>query len=565
MAKFFIQGKGQVDLNQNDFVTEGGEGKIFSKGNVVYKIYSDLKKMIPSSKIQELSILDLPNIIRPKDILLDQKNQISGFTMDLVHGIPLCKLFTNDFRNNNKVQPTSINKLVENMINTIVFIHDKKCLLVDGNEMNYLVDKKTFEIPYFIDVNSYQTPSFPATVIMSSIRDWSSPTFNKLTDWFSFAIVSCQLFIGIHPFKGKHPKYKPNQMEDRMKANISVFNKDVHVPATCRDFSYIPDDFQNWFIDLFEKGVRVPPPKVTGLLNIKQIKVNIVQTTNHFEIQFVSDFKDEIIKVKFYNGVRCVTTTEKIWINKTDSSITSPDVDVVLTNKMLDPILVKIEKGFLALFNFKKKEFITSQIGCTEKIIIDNTIYVRYEGNLIEVTLNEFGDKIIPSVKHVWNIMPKSSQFLKGMIYQNVLGKAYLVIPKPEVSKNSSCQILYIPELNGYRIMNGKYENKVCMITGYQNNIYSKIILRFDDSGKYDCRIIDDVDPNIINFIVLDNGLCISINDDDSIELFSRSLKVTKIDCIKDHDINSSMILCNDGMKVLFYKNNELYSMSMKK
>ena len=56
MSKFFIQGKGPIDVNQNDFISEGGEGKVFSKGSIVLKIYTDLKKMIPTAKIQELSV-----------------------------------------------------------------------------------------------------------------------------------------------------------------------------------------------------------------------------------------------------------------------------------------------------------------------------------------------------------------------------------------------------------------------------------------------------------------------------------------------------------------------------
>lgn len=565
MAKYFIQGKGQqIDLNQNDFISEGGEGKVFGKGNIVYKIYSDLKKMIPLSKIQELSILDDPKIIRPKDIVLDKLNQVVGYTMDYVKGVPLCKLFTNDFRNRNNIQPECINKLVENMISGIVFIHDKKILQVDGNEMNYMVDDSSFIIPYFIDVNSYQTPSFPATVIMPSIRDWNSKTFSTLTDWFSFAIVSCQLFIGIHPFKGKHPSYKPNQMEDRMKHNISIFNRDVSVPSTCRDFSYIPDDFREWYIKLFEKGERIPPPKVVGLLNIKQIKVNIIQTTNNFEIKYISEFKEDIVKVKFFNGVRCVSTKNEIWINKIDYKV-SPSVDVVFTNKTLLPIFVKIENGSLILFDVNKKETIETKINCNEKIVINNTVYVKFEGNLIELSIDELNNKVVPSIKNVWNIMPKSSQLLNGIIYQNVLGKAYLVIPKPEVSKSSSCLIINVPELNGYRIIDGKYENGICMLTGHKGSVYSKIILRFECSGKYDCRIIDGIDYNVINFTVLDNGICVSINDDDSIEIFSSNLKSDKINCIKDPDINSSMILCKDGTKVIFYRKNQLYSLSMKK
>jgi len=565
MSKYFIQGKGFIDLKQNDFISEGGEGKIFSKGKIVYKIYSDLNKMIPHSKIQELSVLNKDNIIIPKDLILNKNNQIQGYTMDLVEGVPLCKLFTNDFRNRNNVDHNSIPKLVENMIETISFIHDKKCLLVDGNEMNYLVDDKKYETPYFIDVNSYQTPSYPATVLMPSIRDWKAKNFSTLTDWYSFAIVSCQLFIGIHPFKGKHHSYKPNQLEDRMKNNISIFNKDVRLPTTCRDFSYIPKDFINWYIKLFEKGERVPPPKVIGLLNINQVKTSIIKTTNNFEIKFNSEYLEDIVRVKFYNGIKIITTKKEIYINHLSYRISNTEVDVVFSPRSLDPIFVKIENRNLVLLNSKTKEIIETKIECTDKLIINNSIYVRFEGNLIELSLSELNNNIIPSVKHTWNIMPKSSQFLDGVIYQNVLGKAYLVIPKPEPIKNSSCLISHIPELNGYRIIDGKYENGICMIIGTKGNTYDKFIIRFNSSGSYDCRIINDVDLNSINFVTLDNGICISIDSDELIEVFSKELNSTKINIIKDPDINSTMNLCKDGIRVMFFKEKELYSMTMRK
>jgi len=561
MTKYFIQGKGdQIDLNQNNFISEGGEGKIFSKGKTVYKIYSDLNKMIPTSKIQELSVLDKDNIIRPKDIILNNDNKIAGYTMDLVEGVALCKLFTNDFRNSNNVDPKSTLKLVENMISSTVYIHERKCLIIDNNEMNYMVSK-TFDVPYFIDVNSYQTPSFPATVIMPSIRDWHAKSFSTLTDWFAFAIVSCQLFVGIHPFKGKHPNFNPRQLEDRMKQNISIFNKDVRVPTTCRDFSYIPNDLRNWYEKIFERGERTPPPKAIGLLNIVQVKSSLITTTNNFEIQFVAEFKNEIINVKYFNSTRVITTKKEIWINKTNYKI-STDVNVVFSLIKLEPFFIKIEKGNLKLLNLKTNNPVESDIKCSNKMVIGNTIYARFEGKLLELSLIGFTNNV--AIKHAWNIMPMSSQFLDGVIYQNVLGKPYLVIPKPEPIKNSSCLVIPIPELEGYRILNGKYENDVCMIIATKGNGYDKIILRFNDD-QYDCRILSDVNIDSINFTVLDNGICVSINEDEEIEIFSNNLKSSKVNVIRDPDINSSMTLCKDGVKVMFFKGNQLYSMTMRK
>ena len=564
MGTYYIQGnKTPVNLTQNEFISEGGEGKIFVVGKTSFKIYEDLKKMIPISKIQELMILDLKNIIRPKEIVLDKKNAVVGFTMDFVsNGVPLCKLFTNDFRNRNNVQPESITKLVEEMIKTIVFIHDKKCLQVDGNEMNYLVDDKEFTYPYFIDVNSYQTPSFPATAIMPNIRDWNSKTFSTLTDWYSFAIVSCQLFIGIHPFKGKHPKYKPSQLEDRMKNNISVFNKDVSVPSTCRDFSYIPTEFMEWYLKLFEKGERIPPPKVVGLLNVVQVQIKVIQTTDKFEITLISEFKEEIVRFKTYFNNSVVTTKSEVIINKTNYKV-SKGVDVVFLPKSLEPIFVKIEDNKLIFHVLKTKETIETNIKCYEKLVINNTVYVRNEGSLNELTLMELGDKIVPAVKVAWNIMPKSSQLFGGMIYENALGKSFIVIPKPNPSGNSSCKIIRVDELDGYRIIDGKHDNNVVVLMGVKDASYKRFIIKINSNNSYNCRI-DDVDDININFVTLDNGVVIMINSDDSLEMFHHDPKSTKVNVIKDPVINSSMSLYRDGVKVLFSVSNKLYQLKMK-
>ena len=565
--KYQIQGKGPIVISNNNFVAEGGEGKIFITGNTALKIYTDLKNITPVSKIKELMILDHPSIIRPKDILLDEKNQYVGFTMDVIpNSIPLCKLFTTSFRTRNAVTPEMINKLVENMQEVIVFIHDKKCLLVDGNEMNYLVDDHSFVVPYFIDVNSYATQSWPATVVMPSIKDWATKGFNTLTDWFSFAIVSFQLFVGIHPYKGGHPKFNQPDLIERMKARllakVSVLNSSVSYPPSVRDFSYIPSEFMDWYVKLFEKGERVPPPKVAGLLNIKQVQATVVQSTNNFIIKLIKDYKDEIVRAKYWNGVGSITTTKRVYINKIDYPISSPKgLDIVFTPKMMVPMLAKIENLNLYLRNLKTDEVIDSGIRCTDKLLVDNTLYVKNEGNLIELVLTEMGDKILPVVKTTWSVLPYSSILFNGVVYQNVLGKSHLSIPKPNSGVSSSCFVIAIPELDGHRILDAKYQNRVCLVVGVKGSITTKFILTFDEKiSSYQCRTIQD--DSLVNFVTLDNGVCISINDDGSLELFKNSDPKVKV--IKDPDIRSTMILTHDGVKVMFFEQNKLYSLSMK-
>lgn len=559
--KYIIQGKGEIQVNQNDFISEGGEGKIYGVGDQILKIYTDLKKMIPYAKIQELQSLSRPNILFPKDIIL-LKNQVVGFTMDYIkQTVALCKLFTNDFRNKNNIEPHTILKLVENMQETIVFIHDKGCLIVDGNEFNYLVDTKTYTIPYFIDVNSYQTKSFPATAIMPSVRDWHTKGFNKNTDWFSFAIVSFQLFVGIHPFKGKHPDFKPGQLEERMRKNISVLNPQVSIPATARDFSHIPADFMEWYIKLFEKGERIPPPKVAGFLKVIQVKVDLIISSNNFEIKLEKEYDNEIVKFKSYFTYKCVTTKKDIAINDAKYRI-SKDVGVIFT-QMLNPIFVKIEDDLLKMYDVKNKQVVNLTTAATEFMVVNNTLYVRFEDSFTEMSVWEGNGKILTTPATTWKIMPKASTVLDGVVYQNILGKAYLSIPIPE---NHSMVVIPIPEMDGYRIIDGKHENRICMLTGHKGSVYSKIILRFDETySKYDIRIIDNIEYSNINFTTLENGVCVSINDDDSLEVFAHHLTNNRVIGYKDPSINSSMTLCKDGARVMFFKGNKLYSMKMRK
>jgi hypothetical protein len=101
------------------------------------------------------------------------------------------------------------------------------------------------------------------------------------------------------------------------------------------------------------------------------------------------------------------------------------------------------------------------------------------------------------------------------------------------------------------------------MITGVKNIETSKFVFTFDPTfSTYDCRVIQD--DQLINFVVLDNGVVVSINSDDSIEVF-RNTRSNKVQVIKDPDINSTMTLTKDGIRVLFFHGNILYSLSMKK
>ena len=91
----FVKGKkDKISLNKNHFVSQGGEGSIYARRGVVYKIYTNPKSMIPFAKMQELSSISNINVIKPEKIVLDKRQKPVGYTMRHVSNTyALCQIF----------------------------------------------------------------------------------------------------------------------------------------------------------------------------------------------------------------------------------------------------------------------------------------------------------------------------------------------------------------------------------------------------------------------------------------------------------------------------------------
>lgn len=562
MSAYIVNGK-KVQLTQQQFVAKGGEGMVYKNGGIAYKIYEDLKKMVPEAKLKELSTIATDNIIAPLELIYDSKQRIVGFTSAWAEGVALCKLFTNSFRQNNNVENDHILELVENMKEVISYIHEKDFLIVDGNELNYIVDNN-FVTPYFIDTNAWQTPSFPPTAIMPSVRDYRSKDFSALTDWFSFAIVSFQLFIGVHPFKGKHPNYKMNDFENRVKDCVSVLNQEVRLPRNTRDFAVIPSEYMDWYTKLFEKGERVPPPIKPGQLGHVVERIILVHSTDNFDIKELKEFNSNVLYHNVVSGNEVTKTENHLTISGRPHKV-GKDVEVVFTPMEKIPIMVKIKDGF-AEFHCPDKYYtiLPFVINATDKMIINNVLFLKNKEKLVELQFNVMGQNIAISPKVVWKIEPNSSQLFSNIVVQSVLGKAYIAIPLADYHKTNFI-IKAIPELDEYRILDAKHENMVCMFTLHKDGEYSRATLIFDNKyNKYAIRFKTGIDYTPINFTTLDNGVCISITHDEAVEIFLNRIDKTDVKRIEDPAIDSTMRLSHDGVQVRFFSQNKIFSMKMK-
>lgn len=568
--KVHIQGKGNVDLTQKNFLASGGEGVVYAQGGLAYKIYNDPQKMIPLGKIQELATLTHLNIIKPEDILIDTKNKAVGYTMRFVKDTyALCQLFTKSFRDRNKVTPEMILNLVRKLQELVKHVHDQNILIVDLNELNFLVSDD-FKDMYAIDVDSYQTPGFHATALMESVRDRHSKGFSTLTDWFAFAIVSFQLFIGINPYKGKHPVYK--NIDDRMIKNISVLNKDVSIPGVCYPFSVIPPLYLDWYKAVLERGERIPPPTDLQAVATLVQTVKRMSGSNNFDIQEIGMFDGQILDVLYSSALQVICTDKTIYMGR-DKTSTPGKCSVVTTPKCNNVVAAYIQCRQLKLFNATARENIALPIVAESIMDSENRIYVKSGTHILELQFsNESvgGKNLVATTFIVANVLERSTTMYDGVVFQNLLGAIWTSI-FPDIGSHVQIRI---PELDDYKILDAKYERGVLMVVGSKlqtigkAGTYDKFIFRFDDKQNfqsYDVRVIDDITPSGLNFVVLDNGICVHLDEEENIEIFSNKKNSSGLNVIDDSEISGDMRLHRMGVKVLVSKGEHLYSLTMKK
>ena len=568
--KVYVKGVGAVSLGQRDFLATGGEASVYAKGSTAYKVYTDPRKMIPVGKITDLANLTDPCIVKPEQVVTDKAGKGIGYTMAYVKAAyALCQLFPRAFRERNGLTPEQMVKLVQKLRDGVEHVHHRHVLVVDLNEMNFLVSK-TFEDLWFIDVDSYQTLSYPATALMESVRDrhMAPGDFTTLTDWFSFGIVSFQMLTGIHPFKGKHPRLKG--FDARMKANVSVFSPDVKVPKVVYPWDVIPDIYRQWYRAVFDQGKRLPPP---GDLHGVVIVIPTVRTiggTNNLDIAELVTFPADIRGVWESFGAMVVSTDGGVYLDQRQRGPSGTSVVVAFTPKMNRAVAIHPVQGAPPqMTNLTDGQDIEFGVNADQVMTTNGRVYIKAHDKVLEVILTEVGNKVIASTKLAANVLPQASKLFEGGAIQDLLGATYVsLFPRSGVTFQS-----HFEELDGYKVVDAKYHpamvpgcprGGVLMVLGAKKGQYDRLIFRFGRVMEYDVRVVEDVVPTGLNFVVLDTNVCVSLTEEEKLELFSVRMGSTQVKVIEDQMLGGDMTLGTQGGRVTFSRGNKVYRMKMR-
>ena len=560
MTKYRIQGGGEVVLTQSDFLAGGGEGNVYVHGNKAFKIYTNPKHMIPERKISELSTIKLNNVIRPLDILLDPKKQPVGYSMRYLSNThPLCRVFTQAFKDREGVDGPTVMRLVKCLKDGVIGIHDAGILVVDLNEMNFLIDKAFTEV-FFIDVDSYQTPTFPATAIMESIKDpHAGGKWSKDTDWYSFGIISFQLFTGIHPYKGKHPDIKTFQ--ERMLKNVSVFNKDVSVPKVVPKFgNVIPKTYLDWYKAVFEDGNRFPPPDVyqapvfvvvaAPITSSDSILITQLHNTAERIIQYTSRDGRQLAILLNTNG-----NPNAWWYDgRIHHNLTTPyhHTGQAIITEHGDPLYAWLELNSdeVHVCNLVTGRPLSITLSGQAIQEYQNRLYVHYNDMIMELKTDIAGI-VAPQV--IARVLPNATKLYRGVAIQNVLG-TYYANAFPDSGKSIQFDL---SELKGYRVIDARCEGHVLMVVGEKQGKYTRWVMIWGNDASHTIHSThDDIAYTGLNFVASDY-ICAQIDEEENLLLFVPGTAKQKV--VKSSSLSGDMRLVLKDKDVCFTKDCELY------
>lgn len=551
----YINGKQKITLTQRDFKAKGGEGAVYVRRGVAYKVYTDPAKMIPSAKVQELAALTEPALIKPEELLMESNGLLVGFTMQEVpDAVPLCLTFNKAFRDRHHLTPDRVLPLVEKLRDMVQHVHSQGILIVDLNEMNFLLSQDLTRV-YGIDVDSYQTQNYPATALMETVRDRHNTTFSPGTDWFSFAVVSFQMFIGIHPYRGKHTTL--GTIDARMMANVSALNPSVSLPSVCLPLTVIPQAYRDWYEAVLERGMRVPPPDgpvATFVLNTQTVAQ--ILKSGAIDINRLAVFEGTILDAVG----DAVLTDRAVYVQGRKWMDLPSHVLHHLVVGTSGTVLVAWREGEkLRLMDVRRQQEVPVQIQADSLESIDGRLYARQGDNLMELALVETPAKVFASGQIIGSVLPQATQLFPGVAFQDLLGAKYASL-LPEKGKSHQVRL---PELDSGRIVDAGFQGSVLIVVAEKRGQFDRFIFRFGRELKdYDLRTETDIETHTVNFVTLPTGICLHLTegpDGEQLDVFSASPGNGQRKIIPDTALTGDCRLFRNGTQARIAKGDTLY------
>lgn len=478
--KVFLAGK-EVKFTRSDYVGQGGFGVVFRKAGVAYKICHDPKSMIPEAKFRELKVLVRPNILGPRDVLSDAAGTPVGFTMPYIDQAEfLTRLFTKSFRQQMGITQAHLRSCAMSLQQGVQFLHQHHVLGVDLNEFNFLVGKD-MDMIYFIDVDGYQTPSFRATAIMDTVRDRQGKygIFNEGTDWFSTAVIMCQIYTGAHPFKPVYPGYSRTQDWDKMmNENINVFLPEAKMPPATFPLDTIPKGHLRWLYRVIKEKERIAPPDdpdVEGTpLVLQDAKARVVQSTAGYRTELLMTADSEIVSM-FTDGTWHYAATKRAIYDPLKGKVLHdlPNTGWGVSRLFCSGGFADVKGSTIEFFGFDGQKLDSSN-NIRGAFSDGKDIFFMFNGKMWRARFRSSGKGT--SVAHVMvaSVHDTSVKAFKGCAIFDMFGRHSVVVPSQQ---GEFARVEEVEQLYNHRVIDAVAAgDMVIVLSEFKNEIFKTFV-----------------------------------------------------------------------------------------
>jgi hypothetical protein len=517
-VKIHRTGKRPLTLRRGDFVAAGGEGSVYARDGLAFKVFASPNAAPSPAKLGELAVLACDAVLAPIEVVRTASGEPIGYAMPLATDtVSLAQLTTRAFRQRVGFDDRDALALVAAMRDTLARIHAAGIVVVDLSATNVLVRRGRWT-PCFIDTDSWQTATHDATAITPTIRDplAHGPRFDPGSDWFAFAVVTFELLVGIHPFKGKHPDVR--SFSERMRRGLSVLDPRVRIPPVCAPIDAIPPDLRAWYRDVFEARHRGPPPGIASAPAPFTAVARRVQTG--LSITPVRDYAGAIRIAASIHGALVVVTTDALHIDA--RPLPCPAHTIALAHAEGRPIAIGRAHDDTITLDGHATTIVADELAHQR-----GHVFVRRGGDVLELIVRAPGSRPIAATRLVANAMPHASALYPGVLLQSVLGSTHATL-----LEGRACPQVRLPELDRLDIVDARQDGGVLIAIVCRDGAFDRFVFRFDDArAAYDCRVARGVAPIGAVLVTTRAGVCIA-RVDEGLEVFSARPGSVTVDTI---------------------------------
>ncbi|MBX7100287.1 MAG: hypothetical protein K1X89_21400 [Myxococcaceae bacterium] len=258
----------RFSVTDADLLGEGGEAKVFRWKDLAVKVFHPVRRGTPEEALRAQKLLKLSRfprglpgaVVAPVGPVEDEHGQVVGYAMPAIAGARELSALVSRASG---VSAEHTRALFSALHAVMTELHALQVVVGDCNDGNLLFQG---EQPYLIDADSMQLGGLPCPVGHERFLDprlygvdlAAAPRFDEGSDWYAFAVLLFQSWLGVHPYGGVHGRL-PTLLR-RAEAAHSVLKADVRLPPRAWHWKVLPDEALGYFEAVFDRRERAPVP-----------------------------------------------------------------------------------------------------------------------------------------------------------------------------------------------------------------------------------------------------------------------------------------------------------------